>query len=94
MDFLPSSIDATKDGGSVVSIFVVDPTKGIMILCSPTHYSREYELPGPLIHSITDFQKTVAMASLYEIPVVVLSSRFVSFDEAAIPPGGFSGTMN
>jgi hypothetical protein len=94
MDFLPSSIDATNDGGSVVSIFVVDPTKGMMILCSPTDYSREYELPGPSINSTTDFQETAATALLHEIPVVVLSPRFVSFDEAASPLGGFSGTIS
>jgi hypothetical protein len=71
--------------------YSVNPTKGLLILCSPTDYSHEYEPPGPAVHSLTEFQKTAAMALIHETPVVVLSPRFVSFfDETTEPsPGGY-----
>jgi hypothetical protein len=104
-DGVPTVLHRFKKRRRVGGIdYVVDPTRGIMILCSPTDYSREYEPPGPSLHSITDFQKTADMALLHEIPVVVLSPRFMSWDdydkddEIAVPPnsggGGFSATMN
>jgi hypothetical protein len=68
----------------------VDPTKGILLLCSPTDYSLEYQPPGPSLHTITDFQKTVATALLHATPTVVLSPRF-SFDEAVLSSFGGGG---
>jgi hypothetical protein len=73
----------------------VNATKGILLLCSPTDFSHEYEPPGPSLHTISDFQKTIAVSLLHETPVVVISPRFFSYDEGTVSTGSsFAGSIN
>ncbi len=64
----------------------VNATKGILLAVQPTDYNLEHKPPGPAIDAIGNFQRLVAQASVEEVPVVVLSPRFLSNDS---PYGGW-----
>lgn len=64
----------------------VNATKGILLAVQPTDYNVEHKPPGPAIDAIGNFQKLVAQASVEEVPVIVLSPRFLSNES---PYGGW-----
>ena len=55
----------------------IDPTKGLVIVVQPTDFNEEYRPPGPAIGVLDAFQKLVVRASMQELPVIMVSPRFL-----------------
>jgi len=51
--------------------------RGLIMVVQPTEYNDEYQPPGPAIAVWTALQKLVASAAIEDLPVVVLSPRFL-----------------
>mmetsp|Transcript_8380 Transcript_8380/g.20704 ORF Transcript_8380/g.20704 Transcript_8380/m.20704 type:complete len:456 (-) Transcript_8380:29-1396(-) len=87
-DGIPSDLHARKKGTrkyrSLKSISV-NATKGLLLIVQPTDFNRDFDPARPSLHSFDDFQRMVACAYVHETPVVVLSPRFLSYDESDAP---------
>jgi hypothetical protein len=55
----------------------LDTTRGVVIVVKPTDFNEEYRPPGPAVGVLPSFQKLVARASAHEVPVVMVSPRFL-----------------
>eukprot|EP00429_Kryptoperidinium_foliaceum_P007030 CAMPEP_0176005522 /NCGR_PEP_ID=MMETSP0120_2-20121206/2251_1 /TAXON_ID=160619 /ORGANISM="Kryptoperidinium foliaceum, Strain CCMP 1326" /LENGTH=429 /DNA_ID=CAMNT_0017338235 /DNA_START=398 /DNA_END=1687 /DNA_ORIENTATION=+ len=64
----------------------VNARKAILLIVQPTDFNSEHKPPGPAVDAIGNFQRLVAKAALEEVPVVILSPRFLSNDT---PYGGW-----
>jgi len=56
----------------------VDPKKGILIIVQPTDFNSEFQPPGPAVDSVSYLQKLVAKAAVENLPVVIISPRFLT----------------
>jgi len=63
----------------------VDARKGLLIVVQPTDFNQDYDPARPSLHSLNDFQKTITCATLAQVPIVVLSPRFLSYGETEAP---------
>ena len=63
----------------------VNATKGLLVVVQPTDFNQEFDPARPSLHSLNDFQKTIACALLQETPVVVISPRFLSYGDTEAP---------
>ncbi|VEU37091.1 unnamed protein product [Pseudo-nitzschia multistriata] len=63
----------------------VNATKGLLVVVQPTDFNKDFDPARPSLHSLNDFQKVVASAYVVETPVVVISPRFLSYDEKDAP---------
>lgn len=64
----------------------VDASKGFLLIVQPTDYNFEHKPPGPAVDAIGNLQRLVAQASVEELPIIVLSPRFLSNES---PYGGW-----
>jgi hypothetical protein len=55
----------------------VDPTAGLILVVQPTDYNDEYRPPGPSIGVVESLQRLVATAAVEQLPVVLVSPRFL-----------------
>jgi hypothetical protein len=59
-----------------------DPDCGVLLIVQPTDYNNEYRPPGPALNSIDSFQLLATQATVRNVPVIVVSPRFlVNFDD-------------
>jgi hypothetical protein len=58
----------------------VNASRGVVIVVQPTDFNQVDRPPGPAIGAITSLQRLVARASLEELPVVMVSPRFLVQD--------------
>jgi len=79
-DGIPKELKQKRKYSNNNDYLVVDATKGLLVVVQPTDFNQEFNPPAPSINTIDDFQKTTACALLQQIPVVVLSPRFLSYD--------------
>ncbi|MGK3755276.1 MAG: hypothetical protein ACI8RD_007585 [Bacillariaceae sp.] len=61
--------------------FAVNATKGLLVVVQPTDFNQEFNPPVPSLNTINDLQTTIARAFIQQIPVIVLSPRFLSYGE-------------
>lgn len=64
----------------------VAASNGFLLVVQPTDYNLEHKPPGPAVDAIGNFQRLVAQASIEELPIIVLSPRFLSNES---PYGGW-----
>jgi hypothetical protein len=55
----------------------VNPAAGLVLIVQPTDYNDEYRPPGPSIGVVESLQKLVAAAAIEQLPVVLISPRFL-----------------
>lgn len=60
-----------------------DPVNGVLIVVQPSDYNDEYRPPGPAVGVLASFQKLVARASAEEVPVIMVSPRFLVDDSCS-----------
>jgi hypothetical protein len=58
----------------------VNASRGLVIVVQPTDFNQVDRPPGPAIGAISSLQRLVARASLEELPVVMVSPRFLVKD--------------
>jgi hypothetical protein len=56
---------------------VVNPEQGIILVVQPTDFNDEFRPPGPSIDSVSHLQQLAARASVENLPIVVISPRFL-----------------
>lgn len=56
----------------------VNVTKGLLMVVQPTDYNLEHLPPGPAVDAVGNFQRLAAQATVEEVPMIVLSPRFLS----------------
>ena len=61
--------------------YAVDATNGLLIVVQPTDFNQEFNPPVPSLNTINDLQTTIACAFIQQLPVIVLSPRFLSYGE-------------
>mmetsp|Transcript_20207 Transcript_20207/g.43983 ORF Transcript_20207/g.43983 Transcript_20207/m.43983 type:complete len:442 (+) Transcript_20207:200-1525(+) len=86
-DGIPINLHAKKGKRKYRSLknISVNATKGLLVIVQPTDFNQDFDPARPSLHSLDDFQKIVASAYVHETPVVVLSPRFLSYDETDAP---------
>jgi hypothetical protein len=55
----------------------VNPEQGIIIIVQPSDFNDEFRPPGPAIDSVPHLQQLAARASVENLPVVIVSPRFL-----------------
>lgn len=55
----------------------VNPEQGIIIVVQPSDFNDEFRPPGPAIDSVTYLQQLAARAAVENLPLVVISPRFL-----------------
>lgn len=65
----------------------VDPSRGVVLVVQPTDYNNEQSPPEPVVNAIGALQQLVARASIEELPVVLVSPRFLAADDNGLPEG-------
>jgi hypothetical protein len=56
---------------------IVNPEQGIILVIQPTDFNDEFRPPGPSIDSVSHLQQLAARASVENLPIVVISPRFL-----------------
>jgi len=56
----------------------VDPKRGIIVIVQPTDFNSEFNPPGPAVDSVSHLQQLVARAAVENLPVVIISPRFLA----------------
>jgi hypothetical protein len=57
---------------------LVDPERGLVIVVQPTDYQREFPPPGPVVDVVAALQRLSAQAAIQQVPVILLSPRFLA----------------
>lgn len=55
----------------------VNPEQGIVVVVQPSDFNDEFRPPGPSIDSVSHLQQLAARAAVENLPVVVISPRFL-----------------
>ena len=77
-DGIPEHMHITKRAYGALIKGSVQPTRGIILVVQPTDYNNEFRPPGPSIGAVGNLQQLIARASYDELPVVVISPRFLA----------------
>lgn len=56
---------------------LVNPKQGIVVVVQPTDFNEEFRPPGPAVNSVSHLQQLVAQAAIENLPVIVISPRFL-----------------
>lgn len=60
----------------------VNPEQGIIMIVQPSDFNEEFRPPGPAVDSVSHFQQLVARAATQNLPVVVVSPRFLTYQSS------------
>lgn len=55
----------------------VNPEQGVIVVVQPSDFNDEFRPPGPSIDSVSHLQQLAARAAIENLPVVVISPRFL-----------------
>eukprot|EP00547_Thalassionema_nitzschioides_P008417 CAMPEP_0194225092 /NCGR_PEP_ID=MMETSP0156-20130528/38805_1 /TAXON_ID=33649 /ORGANISM="Thalassionema nitzschioides, Strain L26-B" /LENGTH=339 /DNA_ID=CAMNT_0038956903 /DNA_START=285 /DNA_END=1304 /DNA_ORIENTATION=+ len=70
----------------------VEPKQGIVIVVQPTDFNAEFQPPGPAVNSVSHLQQLVARAAIENLPVIIISPRFLRqqpFESNSLDLSGF-----
>jgi hypothetical protein len=77
-DGIPEHMHGTKRAHGALVKGSIQPARGIIVVVQPTDYNSEFRPPGPSIGTVENLQRLVARAAVDELPVVVISPRFLA----------------